>query len=564
MSIILGKNKNLIQFKYTYKTNNKELIFLANNLNIIFYNENKQIFNNLSLNDLSNKDEIIECIERATYIFFFSYNYLGNSNLIEYLCNDFEFNLLKFCYLNIFWYGFIVNDIIRNEEVYKDIENKELNLFDNINKNYDIESEFECIEIKLNNFINSIKTITINELIDGKNQLFNKYKNLNLKIDNVNNMYQEIDNVIQNSNVGNDNSNVGNDNSNVGNEKKYLSEIISNIKENENKQKLKIEELNNIIIYIENKKNILNNIKKTKEQLEFKIENLKYELNDLENEKNKKRIKNSNYFNNSKEILTNNFYNKKNLKDIGVFIHIYNVEIFDNIYLYVLNLYNLGIKFDLYINLAVNNSKILINDKYTVLLQKLEDIKNKKICDNLYLTYSDNKGMDIGGFFTSYIKIIDNKINYRYILKLHTKVNNNWRFAMLYSLLGNKSIINNNLNLLKKKEIGMIGNDTIDLNNIINKNSYRFIHTYISKFNVKYRGRGNFIPGTCFWIKGEILDYYFTKSKLQSCYEEFQQDYCGSKINNREGKPHAFERFFGLMVENFNMKTVRFDTVINN
>ena len=132
---------------------------------------------------------------------------------------------------------------------------------------------------------------------------------------------------------------------------------------------------------------------------------------------------------------------------------------------------------------------------------------------------------------------------------------------MFYSLLGNKKIIENNLNLLKKNNIGMIGNEIITLSNIpINKNSFRFIDIYLKRFNVKYNHLGHFVPGTCFWIRGDILNNFFNIQNLTDCYNEFKKYYCGSKENLKEGYPHAFERFFGLMVENCGMKTVRFDS----
>ena len=177
-------------------------------------------------------------------------------------------------------------------------------------------------------------------------------------------------------------------------------------------------------------------------------------------------------------------------------------------------------------------------------------------------TYSDNRGMDIGGFMISYIKMLEMNIGYENIIKIHTKTNNNWRFAMLYAILGNKNIIDNNFKLIKDSKIGMIGNQTMDLTNLANKKSYKHIHTYLKRFNVNFFNKGYFIPGTIFMIKGSVLRKFLNIQNLKDSYNEFEQDYCGSKINNREGKPHAFERFFGFMVEDCNMKTVTFDSSI--
>ena len=58
------------------------------------------------------------------------------------------------------------------------------------------------------------------------------------------------------------------------------------------------------------------------------------------------------------------------------------------------------------------------------------------------------------------------------------------------------------------------------------------------------------------YIKPVIL----YQEQLLKCYNEFAQDDCGNKRNIKEGKPHAFERFFGMLVDNYGYKTVRFDT----
>ena len=232
------------------------------------------------------------------------------------------------------------------------------------------------------------------------------------------------------------------------------------------------------------------------------------------------------------------------------------MEIWEDIKRYLVNLKNNGKQYDLYINVAVNDLNLINTNKYKNFINNIE---NLDIYEDLYVTQSDNRGMDIGGFMTSYIKMLELKNNYTYIIKIHTKTNDNWRFALLYSILGNNKIIDNNFNLLKNDNIGMIGNQTISLSDVINKKSYNFIDEYMNRFKIPLSIKGSFIPGTIFIIKNEILQKYFTINKLKDCYNEFKQDYCGLKDNIKEGKPHAFERFFGVLVENYGKKTVSFD-----
>ena len=50
---------------------------------------------------------------------------------------------------------------------------------------------------------------------------------------------------------------------------------------------------------------------------------------------------------------------------------------------------------------------------------------------------------------------------------------------------------------------------------------------------------------------------YLNERNIIRTYNEFKPYYCGSKKNNKEGKPHAFERLFGVMVENCKKLTLK-------
>ena len=112
---------------------------------------------------------------------------------------------------------------------------------------------------------------------------------------------------------------------------------------------------------------------------------------------------------------------------------------------------------------------IFFEKKYISLIN---DIKTYK---NYCITISNNKGLDIGGFIKSFIKIKELELKYEHIIKIHTKTNKNWRFSMLYSLLGNEKIIKTNLSFMENKFIGMIGNQKIALNNTRFNSKKKFI-----------------------------------------------------------------------------------------
>ena len=61
-------------------------------------------------------------------------------------------------------------------------------------------------------------------------------------------------------------------------------------------------------------------------------------------------------------------------------------------------------------------------------------------------------------------------------------------------------------------------------------------------------------------IKGEILDNFLTKENILNFYNDFEPNYCGDLKNlNKEGKPHAFERLFGVFVNVLNKNIVTFN-----
>ena len=54
---------------------------------------------------------------------------------------------------------------------------------------------------------------------------------------------------------------------------------------------------------------------------------------------------------------------------------------------------------------------------------------------NSHILIIPNKGMDIGGFFYALKDIFSKNYSYRYILKLHTKTNDQWRDGLILNLV---------------------------------------------------------------------------------------------------------------------------------
>lgn len=529
-------------------------------------------------------------------------NIFENQIIFCYYLQDFESkldeislflpaNFFKFCNLNIFWYQIIIKDKIYEEnflfdlsqtyQVEIDIYNLNENSFLDINLSDEIEM-FNSFNINYASWEKEIKELTLDNILLEKTKLYQKYKDfhnyldVNLKknkfLDDLINKYISIveDKLsIKKCKVKN---NV------LNNKKKFQveiqkeleicknQEILSIKKEIIKKQETLSNKNKNIKLEVKSnnqnfkEKNKQNEIYKLKNQFKpnvFKfqknIENPKSKLQFKPNPKTKLKLK-AEITPHLKIVKTKEDFISKKSVNLAVMINIYQFSLWPEFTEYLDRISLCDIYFDLYINIAIDSQTN--KDKLSGIVNRIQSYTK---AENLYLSYSDNKGLDIGGFMISYLKMLEVNKKYFSIIKIHTKTNKNWRFVMLYSLLGNIKIIKNNLKLINLPHVGMIGYQTAGLNYNTNKTVRKYIFEYVDKFKQK-NINGHFIPGTIFWIKGEVLQKYFTFELLKTCYQEFKPYYCGSINNRTEGKPHAFERFFGILVENCGLKTIKFDS----
>ena len=87
----------------------------------------------------------------------------------------------------------------------------------------------------------------------------------------------------------------------------------------------------------------------------------------------------------------------------------------------------------------------------TQLLQKNKIDSIKDEFKQAIFTYGQNKGMDIYPFFCQIKYIIQNNIETDYILKIHTKTNDQWRNDLILPLLDH-NLINSKVNTLRLYE----------------------------------------------------------------------------------------------------------------
>jgi len=199
-----------------------------------------------------------------------------------------------------------------------------------------------------------------------------------------------------------------------------------------------------------------------------------------------------------------------------------------------------------------------------------EKIKNFKNDSEIFL--SPNRGVDCGGFLYTYKKIED---DIDLILKIHTKkglgsetvpsielmkkgsnyaVNHgrDWFHGLMGGVLSNSTQINNIIkNFKQDKTTGMVGfrrHKNFELN-------YDETLKILSKFNLKkIHENSDFVGGTIFWVRNEILKKYLSNDVIDEIIESMPYGYVREPSVN-----HAMERVFGILVyfENKNIKIIK-------
>ena len=541
MLLEISEDSNLLHILI----NDETLIFYKNSLNFIFSNQSK--IQHISITDLE-PNELNNLMEKSDWFLIVSQGFQGKYDL-QQLISKYHFQYLEFLELGYFWYARIKGSKLYEEHLLENIDGK-LEIYDipecQLEETYYTTKEL-VTDLRKNIKESSLKQLSQTETIVYKNfrelqkviqktkDDFNQiYKTLNKKITHLQHLE---DNKKNKSNLS---VNKVTYDTYLTNKNSHLLKLDDLIEEKELRKINVIQQLNTV-----NRK-ILED-KTSVSSLQEEVRKLQEQKNRIYQENLKLQQRQSLGFHKTLVIET---------KNIAVMVHIFKVDIYDEIIGYLRNLL-LHSKFDLYINLAINDRKDLQKPN---IANFINQVRNQTLVDNCYFTISDNKGLDIGGFLTSYLKMLELNLNYDSIIKIHTKTNENWRFAMLYALLGNSKIVQHNLQLIEKDNVGMIGNQTLLIRNSSHKGLIPLLNHYMRKFKISGKLEGSFIPGTIFWIKGSVLKRYFTNKLLQGCYDEFKQNYCGYTDRKMEGLPHAFERLFGIMVSSLNKEVVKFDS----
>lgn len=230
---------------------------------------------------------------------------------------------------------------------------------------------------------------------------------------------------------------------------------------------------------------------------------------------------------------------------IGVFVHLYHIDMLDQIKSYLENLKH---DYELHFSITQKYPKSFMDR-----LRRTNKVTHIHIVKNI--------GMDIGGFLQAYKET--NK-EYDLILKIHTKkglgskekpsnslirngidgarkIGINWFNTLMNGVLGDEGKVNRIINQFKtNKECGMVGGRT---HNNFNKNK-KFVDEVLSYMDVKSDLLNHkFVGGTIFWVDGQIFKKYFTNNVIDRILKKSPKGYAYEPSMN-----HGVERVFGNVV----------------
>ena len=236
-----------------------------------------------------------------------------------------------------------------------------------------------------------------------------------------------------------------------------------------------------------------------------------------------------------------------NIMKTAVHLHLYYMNQLPLLLAKLHNLDKAQIDYDLYVTMVEPNKKAE-NDIYDEF-------------PSAHIWQVENRGYDIGPFVDFLHKI--NFENYNYILKIHTKNQNDGPYTMLNghffdnclwgkilidALIGSPQIIKQNYKkMLKNENICMMGSQfCLTSEEHVYKNLLPQIKDELSILNMSFPSYWNFVAGSMFLAKAKIL-----KPFLQINISDF--DTTNGCI--KEGtKAHVYERLFGLAVYAQNKK----------
>jgi hypothetical protein len=207
---------------------------------------------------------------------------------------------------------------------------------------------------------------------------------------------------------------------------------------------------------------------------------------------------------------------------------------------------------------APYNPELVTYDNYEKLDCIIMLLKNKlKIkAERLQVIFSENRGVDIGGFILLMDQVIKQNIKHDYIVKLHTKSQVRWR-DLLTSFLNIR--INKLLNYhqaVYSFRLGFKFNASYaDINARANIANLSHLSQILTQLNLPKKDF-NYSAGTMF-IASSKMTQFFKEYNMINFFKNLNLNKDYKAVNGLI--EHAFERFFGYIIDHLNLKVAVID-----
>ena len=207
-----------------------------------------------------------------------------------------------------------------------------------------------------------------------------------------------------------------------------------------------------------------------------------------------------------------------------------------------------------------NFNKINVNIYFIL----IDDISTKENIDYITQKYNEsviiiteNKGMDIGLFLIGLHYINHNNYYHDYIIKLHTKTNDEFRNNTLNRLIGNENTIINNIQKLSKENVGMISGSIIykyhECKDVFLSNYYHLDNVIKYLYNEDVNNDNlEFVAGT----------FFICKYKIFNILNNNNIEYIYKNLNNYDSLDYYWYSVYYKI--NINNKKLIYSDYINN
>ncbi len=159
--------------------------------------------------------------------------------------------------------------------------------------------------------------------------------------------------------------------------------------------------------------------------------------------------------------------------------------------------------------------------------------------EKIQVIFSENRGVDIGGFFLLLDQLIKENLPHDYLVKLHTKKRKSWRNKLLAILnLNLKDYIPQYDSICPCKVLSSMGRSKGE------RFTRLILREILYYFEIPEKEKFYFSAGTMFIVSHKMTDFFRKYNRI----ELFNQLNLGYPKHDGQVE-HAYERFFGYLIE---------------